>query len=244
MPEIHVPKGVSRETLLDVVRGWYETGAAESAVHTASVADHLGLADSVSRQTRFLESLGVLEAEDQQHRLTDDGARLGSALSENETATAVETLRGLLADWAFSDALHATLDGRDLSEAAVVAELADHLGESPEGRIRTGLTTLLDCYVWTGLVERETGRYRLPGGAQGESGAESDDGDTLRVGLELSVDLDPEDLEGLVASLRRGLAADMDDGGESAPRLQADVSVGDDGDVRLEAQPDLGDGER
>ena len=86
MTELHVPKGVSRETLLDVVRGWYEAGADAEPVHTSTVADDLDLADSVSRQTRFLESVGILETHDQQHRLTESGTALGRALAEDDTA--------------------------------------------------------------------------------------------------------------------------------------------------------------
>jgi hypothetical protein len=234
MTELHVPKGVSRETLLDVVRGWYEAGADAEPVHTSTVADGLDLADSVSRQTRFLESVGVLEAHDQQHRLTESGAALGRALAEDDTPAAVEQLQSLLADWGLSETLRAALAGRSLSEAAVVAELADAVDEEPQGRVRSGLTTLLDCYAWTGLIEREGDRYRLPD----DSTTEGADGDrsTLNVGLELSVDLDPEDVEGLVTALRKGLAADLQD--PDPPGLAADLRVDDDGGVHLDAEPE------
>ena len=229
-----MPKGVSRETLLDVIRGWYEAGADAEPVHTSTVAEGLDLADSVSRQTRFLESLGVLEPEDQQHRLTDEGTALGTALAAEDTATAVETLRSLFVDWALSETLRRALSGRSLSEAAVVAELADAVGEEPTGRVRTGLTTLLDCYVWTGLLEREDGRYRLPDESGGSDRGDHDS--TLNVGLQLSVDLDPDDVEGLVTALRRGLASDLDD--PDPPALAADLRVDDDGGVHLDAEPE------
>ena len=234
MTELHVPKGVSRETLLDVIRGWHEAGADAEPVNTATVADSLDLADSVSRQTRFLESVGVLETHDQQHRLTESGAALGRALAEADTPGAVERFGSLLAEWSLSETLRAALAGRSLSEAAVVAELSDAVGEEPAGRVRTGLTTLLDCYVWTGLIERDGDRYRLPD----DSTTEEPEGDrsTLNVGLELSVDLDPEDVEGLVTALRKGLAADLDDPEPSA--LAADLRVDDDGAVHLDAEPE------
>ncbi|GAB7095144.1 hypothetical protein JCM30237_22970 [Halolamina litorea] len=231
MTALHVPKGVSRETLLDVVRGWYEAGADTDAVGTSTVADRLDLADSVSRQTRFLESLGVLQTEDQQHRLTDPGIELGRALAEGDTAAAVERLGTLLADWPLSDTLHDALAGRSLSAAAVVAELADTIDEDPEGRVRTGLTTLLECYVWTGLIERENGRYALP---ENDAGRSDDGTETLNVGLELTVDLNPEDVEGLVTALRKGLAADLEE--PNPPALAADLRVDDDGGIHLDAE--------
>ena len=57
-----VPRGVSRETLLTVLAGWYREGAAEEPVHTGDVAERTGYTDATSRQTRFLESIGALEA--------------------------------------------------------------------------------------------------------------------------------------------------------------------------------------
>jgi len=237
MTEVHVPKGVSRETLLDVVAGWYDAGAAEEPVHTSTVADELGLADSVSRQTRFLESLGVLAAENQQHRLTDEGAELGAARADGDTAATVEALRALLSRWPLSESLEAALSGGSLSEAAVVAELADAVDESPEGRVRTGLTTLLDCYVWTGLAERVEGRYRLPEGTEAASG-EDGNRNTLSVGLELSVDVDPEDVGGLVAALRRGLASELEESETpTAPSIAADVDIDDEAGIHVEAEP-------
>lgn len=237
MTDLHVPKGVSRETLLDIVAGWDDAGAAEEPVRTATVAEGLGLADSVSRQTRFLESLGVLEADGQQHRLTDAGAELGAARADGDTAATVEALRSLLSRWSLSDRLERALGSESLSEAAVVAELADAVDESPEGRVRTGLTTLLDCYVWTGLVERVDGRYRLPDAAEA-AGEEEGERNTLSVGLELSVDLDPEDVEGLVAALRRGLATELEDReAAAAPSIAADVDLDDDAGIHLEAEP-------
>ena len=231
MSELHVPKGVSRETLLDIVAGWYDAGAAEEPVQTGTVADHLDLADSVSRQTRFLESLGVLTAEKQRHRLTDEGAELGAALAAEETGRAVESLRSLLAAWPLSETLTQALSGGSLSAAAVVAELADAVETSPEGRVRTGLTTLLDCYVWTGLLERTCDRYRLPetGEATTDDGSES----TLSVGLE------PEDVEGLVTALRRGLATELDEPADATmPSIAADVDLDDDAGIHLEATPE------
>ena len=233
MTELHVPKGVSRETLLSVVRGWYEAGADAEPVHTSAVADRLDLADSVSRQTRFLESLGVLQPVDQQHRLTESGISLGRALAQDDTPGAVERLRSLLAEWPLSETLRGALGGRSLSEAAVVAELADAVDAEPEGRVRTGLTTLLDCYVWTGLLEREDGRYRLAEESAGEE--EAGDRSTLNVGLELSVDLDPDDVQGLVTALRKGLAADLEE--PRQPALAADLRVDDDGGIHLDAEP-------
>jgi hypothetical protein len=49
------------------------------------------------------------------------------------------------------------------------------------------------------------------------------------------VDLDPEDVEGLVTALRKGLAADQQD--SEPPALAADLRVDDDGGVHLDAEP-------
>jgi len=69
-----VPRGVSRETLLEILAGWYGAGAAEEPVHTGDVADRT--------------SVG------QRHRLTDRGVPLAAALADGEDARIETSLSG------------------------------------------------------------------------------------------------------------------------------------------------------
>ncbi|MFB6126290.1 MAG: hypothetical protein ABEJ79_03185 [Halolamina sp.] len=211
MSDTPIPRGVSRETLFDVVRGWYAAGAAEEPVHTATVADDLDLADSVGRQTAFLESLGVLQPDGQQHRLSDAGAAMGRHLSTDHGA-AREDLRRLLWAWDPTEEVRSLLSGRSLSATAAIIELADRFGADPDvSRDHSGLSTLLDCYLWAGLVESDGDRYEWVADEDEPSDR------TLTVSLEVGVDLDTDDVGRLVAAVTENLDAG------SGPVVEADI---------------------
>lgn len=212
-----MPRGVSRATLFDVVRGWYAAGAAEEPVQTSTVADDLDLADSVSRQTAFLESLGVLRSDGQRHRLSDAGAAVGRHLGTDHGA-AREDLRRLLRAWEPTEEVRDLLSGRSLSTEALVVELADRFGADPDAsRDHTGLSTLLECYTWAGLVDGDGERYQWV--------AETDEttDQTLTVSLELGVDLDTDDVGELVTAV----AETLDDDAESVVEADVAPQVGD-----------------
>jgi hypothetical protein len=221
MSETSIPKGVSRETLLDIVCGWYEAGANDGPVNTADVEAATGHPDAVSRQTGFLEAVGVLTEVGQRHELTPTGARLARALLEDDRPAARDTVGDLLSEWSFTTRVTDLTAGRPLSEAALLAEVAHDAGHEPEGRARTGLTTLLDLWVWSGVLARtDEGRYE-PAEDPEEAAT---GGDTLQVGLQLSVDVNPNDVRDIVQSLREG----MEDG--DAPVIHADLSALDSGE--------------
>ncbi|NIC00051.1 hypothetical protein [Halobacterium sp. R2-5] len=174
----HIPKGVSRDTLEDVVAGWEAVGAAAEPKHTADVEDATGLADAVGRQTRFLEDVGVLEADGQEHRLTERGQALAGALAVGDDGRARERARGLLADWPVTETVRGVVRGNPSDEGELVPIVAAVTGHDPEAsRVRSGVTTLLDCYDWAGILERdEDGRYRLPDDGERESSAAASPG--------------------------------------------------------------------
>lgn len=256
----HVPKGVSLDTLEEIIAGWSAVGAASEPTSTSAVEEVTGISDAVSRQTRFLEEVGVLEAEGQQHRLTDRGEALASALAADEPERARETARDLLEEWSVTGEILGVLHGNPTDEAAMVPLVAAITGQDPEAsRVRSGITTLLDLYERAGLLTRDgEGRYRLPEGEQsltagksgalegtvanaaeaaeeteadgvegaavetaldgaegasdeGSAGGDASDEGSHAVSLEVDVDADPEDLETLVRSIRRGLTEE--DGG-------------------------------
>jgi hypothetical protein len=225
-----IPRGVSRDTLLEILAGWYEAGAAEEPVHTGTVAERTGHPDATTRQTRFFEAVGVLEpADDQRHRLTERGTPLAAALAEGEDDLARERAYGLLAGWPLTVRARDLLRGDPLGEADLLprlAALAD--ADLDASRDRVGLRTLVDLWRWAGALDRtDDGRYlpgRVDGGSGGGSGAPRAD-ETLRVGLELSVDIDAEQMAELVAGVKRGLDADEDTQIETS-LSGADVTVG------------------
>jgi hypothetical protein len=239
-----IPRGVGRDTLLEILAGWYEAGAAEAPVHTGTVADRTGHPDATARQTRFFEAIGALEpADDQQHRLTERGTPLAAALADGETDLARERTYGLLAGWPLTVRARDLLRGDPLGEDDLLPRLASFAdADLDASRDRVGLRTLLDLWAWAGALDRTDDGLYLPGRVDGgESGtvgsAVATTEETLRVGLELSVDLDTEQVEDLVAGIRRGLEA-----GEDA-RLEtnisgADVAVGTPGGDELAGDGD------
>ena len=217
MDETALPKGVGHETLLSVVAGWHGAGAATDPVLTATVSETTGIEDAVGRQTRFLESLGVLEAEGQRHRLTEAGAPLAAALDAGRSAEARSHARTLFEAWPFTDRVVGIVRGNPLAEDALVRQVGALAGtDLDRSRHRTGTRALVETLAWAGLLGWEEGAY-VPGPATSEGG------EALRLSLELGVDVDAEQVEALVAALRSGLLED----GEGVPNLEATVETGD-----------------
>ncbi|MFB6196152.1 MAG: hypothetical protein ABEI80_08260, partial [Haloplanus sp.] len=169
MTERPIPKGVSPETLRDIVAGWAAVGADDAPRYTSDVEEATGISDAVGRQTRFLEALGVLERQGQRHELTDEGAALARALDAGETDRAREEARQLLSDWDVTTDVTRLLYGNPLDRDRLVRHLAALVDQDrDESRVSSGLGTLLDLYEWTGVLERDdAGRYRLPPEAAG-----------------------------------------------------------------------------
>ncbi|MFB6206235.1 MAG: hypothetical protein ABEJ05_06900 [Haloglomus sp.] len=223
-----IPRGVSRDTLFGILAGWYEAGAAEEPVHTETVAEQTDHPDATARQSRFFEAIGALERVGQQHQLTERGTPLAAALAEDKTELARERAYGLLSGWPL------TAQARDLARGGPLAAdellpqlaaLADATLDSSRDRI--GLRTLLDCWTWTGALDRtDDGRYRpgrVDSSASGAPGAEAEE--ALRVGLELTVDLDADQVADLVAGVKRALEEGEDAHVETS-LSGADVAVG------------------
>ncbi len=164
----HVPKGVSLETLFEILSGWSAVGAAAEPQYTADVEELTEIADAVRRQTRFLEDVGVLEPEGQKHRLTDRGEALASALAIDEPQRAREAAREVLSDWRLTDEIRGVVRENPVPEdelVDLVATLADEDVDS--SRVRSGVSTLLELLEWADLLERDaSGRYRLPDDAE------------------------------------------------------------------------------
>ncbi|GAD51768.1 hypothetical protein MBEHAL_0528 [Halarchaeum acidiphilum MH1-52-1] len=198
-----IPKGVSRETLCTVVAGWYAAGASEGATQTSAVEDATGISDAVSRQTAFLADVGVLDVDGRDHRLTERGADLAAALANDRQADARAAFRDLLAEWAPTRRVRALLDGEPMSATDLLPVLAGLAGHDPDReRVRVGLRTLLDLWTWAGVLDRTDRGAYLPGRVEAASQS------SVAVGLELTIDVDPDDVENLVRAIQRGLAED------------------------------------
>lgn len=175
----HIPKGVSLDTLLQIVAGWSAVGAAAEPKYTSTVEDATDIADAVGRQTRFLEELGLLEPEGQQHRLTDRGQALAGAVAVEDEVQARKHAREALAEWPVTVQVRGIVRENPTAEADLVPLVAAVTGQDLDAdRVRSGLTTLLELYDWAGLLDRdEEGRYRLPETERAEEAAaeEADD---------------------------------------------------------------------
>jgi len=175
-----IPKGVSLDTLHEILAGWSDAGAAEEPQYTADVEAETSVSDVVGRQTRFLEELGVLEPHKQRHELTDAGSALAGALAEGEEERAKGQARELLSEWELTDDVRGILEENPMDGEKLVPLVAGVAGQDLEtSRVETGVTTLFDLYEWAGVLERDAdGRYRLPAA---ETAAEEGDLDTEAV---------------------------------------------------------------
>lgn len=199
-----IPQGVARETLLEILAGWHEVGASSEPVHTNEVADATCYTDATSRQTPFLEAIGLLEAVGQKHRLTERGSGLAAALVEGDDQTAQHRAFTLLSSWPPTEDIRSLLQGAPRDEDTLLRLLAEQLdADLDTGRDRTGCRTLLDLLVWADVLDRTDDGSYLPGRIAtdgGESGRSA-----IEVGLTLSIDVDPDEIEALVRAVRRGL---------------------------------------
>jgi len=159
-----VPKGVSLETLQEIVAGWYAAGAASDPQYTTDVEAHTSVSDVVGRQTRFLEAIGILDPHKQKHRLTDAGTTLATALAEDDHEQARAQARDLLADWELTDDVRGVLDQNPMTESALLPVVAALAGQDLDtSRVETGIETLLALYAWAGILEPDSeGRYHSP----------------------------------------------------------------------------------
>jgi len=169
MTEYAIPKGVSLDTLQDLVAGWAATGAAVEPRRTADVEDETGVTDATGRQNAFLEALDILDpTENQRHELTDQGARLARALAKDDEATARETAHDVLADWPATEQIQGLVRGNPMSRdelRPLVAAATGH--ELDDARVGTGVNTLLDLLEWSGHLERDDeGRFVHPAAAE------------------------------------------------------------------------------
>ena len=164
MTERPIPKGVSLDTLRDIVAGWATVGAADEPQYTSDVAEATGISDAVGRQTRFLEAVDILESEGQHHVLTETGAPFAQALDSGATDEAREHATDLLADWTVTDELYGLLRRNRIEREQLerhLAAITDH--DHTNSRVSSGVGTLLDLYEWAGLLDRDDeDRYRIP----------------------------------------------------------------------------------
>ncbi|GGM55204.1 hypothetical protein J2752_000720 [Halarchaeum rubridurum] len=203
MSDHPIPKGVSRGTLCTVVAGWYAAGASEGATQTSAVEDATGISDAVSRQTAFLDDVGVLDVDGRDHRLTEQGTDLAAALANDREADARAAFRDVLADWPPTRRVRALLADEPMHAPALIPVLAGLTGHDTEReRVRVGLRTLLDLWTWAGVLDRTDRGAYLPGRV--EDSPQS----SVAVGLELTLDVDPDDIENLVRAIQRGLSED------------------------------------
>ncbi|MFB6198656.1 MAG: hypothetical protein ABEI52_10375, partial [Halobacteriaceae archaeon] len=181
MAEHDIPKGVSLDTLHEILAGWSEAGAAEEPRYTTDVEEVTSVSDVVGRQTRFLEEIGVLEPHKQQHVLTDSGQELASALAKGDEECAREQARALLSEWELTQDVRDALESAPMDREELTRQTAEIAEQDLEtSRVKTGITTLIDLWEWAGILERdEVGRYRPPESEKPtEAAAVSGDGTT------------------------------------------------------------------
>jgi hypothetical protein len=173
MADHAIPKGVSLETLRDILTGWAAVGAAEEPKYTADVEEHTGVSDAVGRQNNFFEELGILEPEGQKHRLTETGAEATGPLVVADEEAATDALRSILESWPVTEELRGILRDNPTPEEDLVPVVAAITGQDPDsGRVETGARTLLELLDWVDLLERdEEGQYHVPEKEAAEAGA-------------------------------------------------------------------------
>jgi hypothetical protein len=160
--EHHIPKGVSLETLQEIVTGWASVGAAVEPQYTSAVEDATGISDAVGRQTRFLEEIEVLNRVGQRHELTDTGLVLAGALVAENSSLAAEQARRIPMDWELTADVRGVVRQNPMSREDLVPVVASLAGVDPDtSRARSGITTVLDLFEWSHvLVQDDSDRYR------------------------------------------------------------------------------------
>lgn len=128
----HIPKGVGLDTLLDILAGWAAVGAAAEPQYTSEAEDLTGVTDAVGRQTRFLEDIGVLEAEGKKHELTEAGKGLTGPLVMDEREKARERARELLTEWPVTEEIRGIVRENPMSEEQLAPLVAGLIGEDPD----------------------------------------------------------------------------------------------------------------
>ncbi|RNJ25711.1 hypothetical protein [Halosegnis longus] len=211
-----VPKGIARDTLFAIIVGWYRAGGDDQPVNTAAAAEQAGYSDATSRQTPFLEAVGILDAEGQDHQLTSRGAAFAAALASDDEPEAKSRAYTILSAWPPSSRLRDILRGGAMPEDDLLARVADVTGADLDtSRERIGCRTLLDVLVWAGVLDRTDDGLYLPG--EVETRSVERERAALTVGLELSVDVDPDDVEALVRAVQSGLED------EESPSIAAEL---------------------
>ncbi|MFT4904267.1 MAG: hypothetical protein ACI8UR_000823 [Natronomonas sp.] len=186
MADHSIPKGVSLDTLQDILTGWASVGAAQEPHYTTDIEEHAGVTDAAGRQNEFFEALGILEKVKQKHRLTETGADIAGALLVAEEEKAVENLREQLESWPVTEEIQGVVRGNPLSEENLIPVVAAMTGEDPESsRVETGTRTLLEMLEWIDLLERDAdGRYRLPESERATAAEETEEIDGGKAAIE------------------------------------------------------------
>lgn len=164
MSDHAVPKGVSLETLMEILSGWAAVGGARESHYTVDVEDHTGIRDAVGRQNAFFEELGLLEPDGQKHRLTETGAGVAGPLVVADEKRAVEVIRPVLKSWPPTEEIRGLVRGNPMTEEELVPLIAAATGQDSEtSRIHTGIRTVLELLEWADLLEQnDEGLYCTP----------------------------------------------------------------------------------
>lgn len=164
MSDHAVPKGVSLETLMEILSGWAAVGGARESHYTVDVENHTGIRDVVGRQNAFFEELGLLEPDGQKHRLTETGAGVAGPLVVANEKRAAEVIRPVLESWPPTEEIRGLVRENPMTEEELVPLIAAATGQDSEtSRIRTGVRTVLELLEWADLLEQnDEGRYCTP----------------------------------------------------------------------------------
>lgn len=150
-----VPKA-SIDTLREIIEGYYEAGEIGEVVDHGSVEEEVEASrDVIRRQKRFLADLGVLDKDGHDYLLHQKGAEIGRALAFERNEEARKEIGGLLEAWEVTEELVEDMGQEEVDEETLTDSIAYITETDPSTpRKKTGLSALVDLYMWTGILEK------------------------------------------------------------------------------------------
>lgn len=155
--EIIIPEMVRFETLTKIIIGYLKVQADKEPKSYSEVAKIAKVSkDNVRRNTNFLVSIGVLEGERGQHKLTPMGKKYAQALDWGKLDEANRILRELLVDKELIQRILGFVDiNQPVEKEELLRQIAVIAGVPNASRFRTGIKACIDMLVTSGLVDED-----------------------------------------------------------------------------------------
>lgn len=158
--------GSSYETIRTIIKGYFAAGAHEEDMGLDEIARSTALRKpEISRNNKFLDSLGIITKVGYAYRLTSEGKDLALALQYEDKQAASKVWRLLVID---NDILRGIVSAVRVSGEMSEEKLLQHIGMALEvpknNRKSIGLRTIVSMMVDGEILEDHGGNFRVTEG--------------------------------------------------------------------------------